>query len=153
MTKASNSRARTAIAAAVSTLAAVSIAEFDSKTLSESGVECKLIHPRTGLPSGAAVVVHGLDSERFRTAIAEQARKINDLRAEAAGAEVDDEAKKAFGLSLLASCTSGFVNLADENGEPLQYSHAAAVDFYARSPSAREQVDVFLMNRANFLKA
>ena len=133
--------------------AGMTAAQFDTQTLSDAGVACPINNPRTGMPSGVEVIVHGMHSKRFRVALAEQARQVMAIRELNGDKDLTDDETFEQTLSLLAACTSAFVNLFDAEGNPQAYSLEFAKEFYRKSPLARREVDVFLANHTNFLLA
>lgn len=157
MTKTTTKRTPTAKTPALSkvglAVAGMTAAQFDTRTLSDAGVACPLTNPRTGLPSGVSVIVHGMHSKRFRVALAEQARQVMAIREANGDKDLTDDETFEQTLSLIAACTSAFVNLFDAEGNSQEYSFEFAREFYRNSPLSRREVDVFLADHANFLAA
>lgn len=130
-----------------------SVANFDTKTLSEKGVACPILDLVTFEPTGVEVIVHGQDSNRYRAALVDQARRINDIIAATGKDEISVEDKEAMEIDLFAKCTSAFVNMVNPDGTPFECTLESATDFYTRCPAIRRQIDKFFFRRANFLQA
>ena len=133
------------------------------------------IDTQTGSTAGAELVVLGLngkplfnskgeqhvlillgpDSPQYRRQMHQQAAK--RVRA-AADAQERGEAyqpdlfeAEADAVSVLANLTKGWRGFLDRAGEPIECTPEAARALYARFPVIREQVDAFIVRRANFL--
>jgi hypothetical protein len=122
---------------------------FDTKTRADEGVEIELSDLKTGRPAGVFIKVIGSDGDRFSQLTTERARQLRDItsRGEASKADIDRLASQ-----LLAGCTIGWRGLT-RNGDEYPYSPAAALDLYTNYPAIREQIDVAIMRRANFVLA
>lgn len=131
----------------------VSFSSLDSKTRAEKGVACP-IRNEFGDEIGLSIVVHGNDSDKFRRAAVQRRREINDA------IEMFKEDREAIAMAtidadirLLARCTSEFIGLVDDEGEAIACTEKTAIDLYKHAGDVREQVDMFLGNRRNFMKA
>jgi len=123
-----------------------SLKQFDTKTGSNAGVEIELKIIGSGAPSGAFIRVHGIDSDKFRDMQLERARE--SLEREAKGLpDWTPGERDERGVKTLAACTLGWRGL-DDIGD---FSVKAAEALYRDYPAIREQINVAIANRANFL--
>jgi len=115
----------------------------------EIGADLELDHPVTGDPTGIVIRLAGTDSVAYRRKQREiQTKRIGQL---ARGKKADYSCTEQDACDLLAACTLGWEGLI-EGGEPVEFSTQAASDLYARHAWIREQVDMFVGDRANFFK-
>lgn len=136
------------------------LAEVDTKTLSEQGVpmvvkkldSLEALIARNGKP--VTLMLLGPDSPVYRDFTRRQVRKrlsrMNDAKKLA---EIDFDETETETLDLLASCTVGWENVLDIEGNAIEFSTENARKLYVNYPVVREQVDIFVANRAHFLKA
>lgn len=130
------------------------ISEFETIDAADMPVK----NPKTGklvmLPGENAPVtikLAGRDSEIYRKISRELANK----RAETArngDAQPSDEDLENEALDLLSALTLGWEGIT-ANREPYPFSPENARKLYERLPWLREEVDRFVGNRANFMKA
>lgn len=116
--------------------------KFDTKTNANKGVRIPLLLIDTGVESGAFITVLGGDSDVFHEIQLERARDNLDRRVPMTPEEVDEQ-----GLLTLARCTVSW----ELDGAP-PFTQKAAVELYRQYPAIREQVNVAIARRANFLK-
>lgn len=126
--------------------------QLDTVAVGEAGVAMQLKHPTTGEPLAQengepiTITLAGADSDRFRSAQRANAdRRIKNARRNSSSADIE-----ADGLELLASATLGWSGI-KVDGEALDANKANVKKVYTRFPWIREQVDVFIGDRANFL--
>lgn len=130
----------------------------DTKTLSEKGVDmvvCLLdgvtpLLAKNGKP--VTLKLLGPDSKKFRALTRTQVRKRLD-RKEALSSEAMMEEADADTLEVLCSCTVGWENMFETDGKPVAFSHENVKAVYSAYPVIRDQVDIFVSQRANFLPA
>jgi hypothetical protein len=133
------------------------ISEFETTDTADMPLK----NPKTGkqvmLPGGkapATITLAGRDSEIYRKI----SRDLANKRAEAARAagsndfQPSDEDLESEALDLLTALTIGW-NGISANKEPFPFSVENARKLYERLPWLREEVDRFVGNRANFMKA
>ena len=125
---------------------------FDTKAKSESGVDIELRDLRTGKGSGVFITVIGTDSDRFAELSAECARRISQILADTGQQELNRDQMNKMSIELLAGCTLGWRGL-EANGEPMAFSTDAARWLYTDYPAIREQINVAIADRKNFLSA
>ncbi len=127
--------------------------DFNLTEKAEQGADLYLEHPGTGeaLESDGkkwAIRLAGTDSKQYRNkSRALQNKRLNKV---AKGRKADFGGTDLESCELLASCTLGWSGLV-KDGQPLEFSYDAAVDLYMTQLWIREQVDVFVGERTNFL--
>lgn len=131
----------------------LTLADFDTKTRSDEGIQFELIAPRTGLPSGCYATVHGMHSKNFTVGVAAIARRTLEIRSKNGDEALTPEQEEENSILLLSHCTSGFKGLKDADGNPQAYSLEFAKDFWAKSVVNRRRLDRHLADDANFLQA
>lgn len=130
------------------------ITEFETTDIADMPVN----NPKTGKPvmAGAkpvTITLAGRDSEVYRKISRELANKrIEAARAAGKEVELSDEELQNEALDLLSALTLGWTGVVS-GGEPFPFSTENARKMYERLPWLREDVDRFVGNRANFMKA
>lgn len=117
---------------------------FDSVTRAEEGAELELLDPITRKKSGAVLILHGVDSRIYKTAMKEGVAKLRAL-----GREVASEEGEAMDRELVARCTKGWRGL-EEGGKELRFSEEAARKLYDGYPEIYERARDFIRARSNF---
>ena len=125
--------------------------DFDTVTQSNAGAKCVLKDLRTGRPTSMHIVVLGMDSDQFRSIKLETARNMALRREQGNFDDLTPEERDDVTVDTLARMTVGW-NLV-LGGEPLEFSVPKAREIYKRYPAIREQVNIFMAERANFLPA
>lgn len=130
---------------------------MDTKTLSEEGVDMavknlsgKPMTTKDGKP--ITIKLLGPDSIAYRKANRDLVRK-RVRAANAAEPEPSFEENEAESIALLASLTVGWHGITNGKGEPVACTREAAAALYERFPAIRDQVDVFVAQRGNFVSA
>ena len=133
------------------------LSNLDVSKKAEDGAILELEHPVTGDPlinedSGEAVsiIVLGTDSKTYREKQREYQRKRLSKMTKKRGKEMDLTMSDEDACDLLATCTIGWEHMV-ENGEELEFSKEAAYKLYMKYHWIREQVDVFIADRENFI--
>lgn len=129
------------------------LSSFDTKTASNAGVELQLSDIKTGKPAGVFITLLGSDSDEFLKAKDDRSRFMADRLASGVKEELTREERDELACDLLARCTTGWRNLDGEDGTPLPFSKAEAKRVYLTYPAIREQVNVFIADRSNFVQA
>lgn len=130
---------------------------LDSVTLSEAGVKIELkdaLGAAMKTDAGAvAITVLGPDSAKYRTVLENVARDRNARLeiAKAAGTPLVEQPNENE-IAVLTGITIGWENVNTAAGDPIVFTPENVSALYAY-PVIREQVDRFISNRANFLKA
>jgi hypothetical protein len=110
----------------------------------EAGAEVQICNPVTGKKTDFYISVKGVDSKTFREQQRAQQRAIvNALKGK--------EELKTDEYAVIVECTTGWRGLKD-GGKEVPFSKEAARAMYENSPNIAEQVDNFIVNRANFTK-
>ncbi len=125
---------------------------FDTKAKANEGVEIELRDLRTGKGSGAFIRVLGTDSDKFAELSAERSRQVATILERTGKKELSREEVNGLTVDLLAGCTIGWRGLKD-GGEPFEYSDERAKKLYEGYPAIREQVNLAIADRTNFLLA
>jgi hypothetical protein len=103
----------------------------------EEGAEMEIMHPVSGQPTGAFLLIRGVDSKTFRDASLEFNRKRMEKGNE----------NKDIALDLSVAITAGWRGIDD-----VEFSADAVRKLYQDSPAIRAQVDAFFTVRRNFMK-
>ena len=125
--------------------------EIDSVTLSEAGVPCKILSPKTAGPlmnDGVAVTIttYGPDSATYRKAEKES----NTARMSAlARHEIFDEDRAA--IEVLAKITIAWTGVKNRDGSDIACGFDAACKLYTRFPIIRDQVANHVGSRKAFI--
>lgn len=124
---------------------------FDTIPQANEGAKCYLKDLRTGKPTSLYITVRGMDSDAFRELKVERARDMA-LRREQGNLEdlTPAEREELTIDSLARMTTSWFIKL---GGVEVPFSVAKAREIYRGYPAVREQVNLFMADRANFLPA
>jgi hypothetical protein len=131
-----------------------SLAKFNTTERANDGVEIELKDLVTGLGSGAYITIFGMDGEQYAEAKEERARDMLARSAAGQTTALSREERVIITSQTLARCTKGWRNLdSEEDGKPIVFSYAAAVDLYKRYPAIADQVNEEIARRANFVKA
>ena len=120
------------------------INSIDVSEAAEAGAWMDVYHPNGGLIDGFRLHLRGTDGATFRKQMSRLAEKYQNKR------KLSPEQAVEKACELLAALTIGWEGL-EEDGKPLKYSFAAAKDLYMKHSWLREQVDVFVADRGNFL--
>jgi len=119
---------------------------------SNNGASLELEHPVTGEPllhdgEPMTILLAGTDSAAYRN----KQREIQNRRLMRAskGRKPDFSGLDSEALELLAACTLGWSGLI-LGGEALEFSESEARKLYEAHGWIKEQVDVFVGERANF---
>jgi len=123
---------------------------LDTVTACEDGADVEIVHPRTGEPIGLTITVVGSDSPTYRKMI----HKLANKRAKRGRGILNSEGMEADNIELLAACSTAWawVKGLMLGGEVPEFNLSNVRGIYRDYPWIREQVDVFIGDRANFLK-
>ena len=129
---------------------------FDLTSISEQqSAEVELLHPVTGAPLDAVVILAGPEHPARKRLVFDRQRRLRAKFAKSGRLQLDDPAAEADeAIELLAACTLGWRGLTDA-GKPLDYTPAAAAALYARPELAwmRAQLMAALDDRERFIAA
>jgi hypothetical protein len=130
---------------------------LDTVSSSDEGAWLTLLHPKTNAPlvdektgKEAQIRLAGSDSEIYRSAQRKAQNKRLSLPRGRRNQNLTAEELEAEALDILSLCTLEFQGIILE-GEALVCTQQTAKNLYTRFPWIREQVDVFIADRANYL--
>lgn len=132
------------------------LGNLDFSRTAEEGSWLAIEHPVTGEPlttdgKPVRMLLLGRDSAAYRKA----AHKAQDARLRNAGRSgglrnLSSESLEREGMRVLAACVVRWEGIVVD-GEPLEFSPAAALELFDRFDWIRQQVDSFIEDRSNFL--
>lgn len=125
---------------------------FDTKTKANAGIEFALNDLRTGKPTDAKFRIVGSDSEHFQRLKAERSRKVAKRLQETGAEALTPEEMDEMACEMLAACTLGWSGL-NHDGKPVPFSTEKAKEVYSQYPAIRDQINLAIADRANFLLA
>jgi hypothetical protein len=135
------------------------LAALDTVQGSNEGFEVSIYNPATTENLGLFITVLGKDSDEFqRVSRAQQKKRMEKMsKGGFRNTNVPVESIEADGIQLLAAVTKswrqGEKQTITLDGRELDCSKDNAAMIYERFPWIREQVDVAIGDRANFIKA
>jgi hypothetical protein len=139
----------------------IDLSTMDTVAGSNEGFDVQIFHPGTNEDLDIVINVLGKDSDEFlKTSRAQQKRRLGKIGKggfRAAQSQVSPEEMEADGITLLAACTKSWrqgekATLTLE-GKELPCTKENAIMVYERFPWIKEQVDIAMGDRANFLKS
>lgn len=133
------------------------LGKLDTRSAADEGAFLHLRHPKTDAPlhdeatgEPVGITLLGKDSSVYRSIERSQANRRLERLGRTGGAPLTADEIEANTLELLVGCTKNLHHIV--LGEPLTFSPANAKKLYTAGPPwIREQVDVFIGTRANFL--
>jgi hypothetical protein len=137
----------------------IDLAALDTVQGSNEGFEVSIYNPATTENLGLFITVLGKDSDEFqRVSRAQQKKRMEKMsKGGFRNTNVPVESSEADGIQLLAAVTKswrqGEKQTITLDGRELDCSKDNAAMIYERFPWIREQVDVAIGDRANFIKA
>ena len=133
----------------------VDLAAIDTVKGSNEGFNVRIFHPGTNEDLDISITVLGKDSDAFQKVSRAQNKK-RMAKMQKGGfrnvSPVPIEEIEQDGIALLAACTTGWTGVIIE-GKEVAFSTDNAVMVYERFPWIKEQIDVAIGDRANFIKA
>jgi len=128
------------------------LSEIDSVDTANKGAPLQLRDVRGALiyrdKEPVAITLLGSDSDTFReVSRANVSRRI----ANKDRSGIDFEASEREQIELMVACTTGWSNVKDKEGKTIPFTAANAKSLYEAYPAVREQVESFVMDRANFV--
>lgn len=130
------------------------LSKFNIEKMAEQGANLDLLDPIEDMPLGTEekpvfITLLGTDSKVYRNKnLAFQRERIAKM-ARKRSKTIDYTVSEEQSCEMLAACTIGWEGL-EIDGEELEFSPEAAFDLYMEHVWIREQVDVFIADRANF---
>ena len=131
----------------------VDLSSIDTVAGSNEGFDVQIYHPGTNVDLGIVITVLGKDSDEFLKVSRTQSKKRMAKMAKGGfrNTSISIEEVEQDGIELLAACTKAWAGMV-ENGKDIVCTASNAVDVYTRYPWIREQVDIAIGDRANFIK-
>lgn len=126
--------------------------EYNPRKLAEGGAKLVLSDPKNR-PTEAWILLRGADSDTYQDAFREQQRKRAQAMAKArkmvvpSPEELENDALELYAATTVAWGDLDQVGVAGE----LACTPKNAIELYRSRPDIREQVDLFINERANFL--
>lgn len=117
----------------------------------EKGVELTLRHPVTDEPLDIVLTVAGSDSKRYKRA----SHRVQNRVMGRGRNKITAEKLEANGLEVLSECVINWKNVEDSElfDKKPQCTPENIQKFFTRHQWAKEQVDAFVADRANFLQS
>jgi len=134
----------------------IDLASLDTVKGSNEGFDVKIYRPDTLVDLGIIINVLGKDSDEFQKVSRAQSKK-RLAKMTKGGFRVQNmtlppDEIEADGIDLLVACTKSWSGIVIE-GKETEFSHDNAIMVYTRFPWIKEQVDIAIGDRANFIKA
>jgi hypothetical protein len=128
------------------------LSKLDTVAGANAGFGLDIMHPSTGENLGITITLLGKDSDEFqRVSRAQSKRRIEKTRRGMRGPVVTQEEVDQDGIELLAACTTGWTGVV-MSGKEVPFSRSEAEKLYREFPWMREQIDVAIGDRSNFIK-
>lgn len=115
------------------------------------GADIALVHPVTLEKLSIKIKVAGKDSDLFKKIVNKQNRARLSKAKKSRSLDIDPDELEADTISILSACTLSWEGM-ELDGKPLEFSTQNAQMVYTRFPWIREQIDVAVNDRANFMK-
>ena len=120
--------------------------KLDFATKAEEGAVMQVKHPLTGEELGATITLIGTDSKAFRDLAKRRATAaLKRTKEEQEDYDSDDEMSV-----MLSKCTLAWSGI-EEGSKAVEFSQENALMMYRKYRWLRDQVDLFVGDRANFL--
>jgi hypothetical protein len=132
------------------------LAGMETRTLSQNGADMT-VQNMAGDPlknsKGEAVLLTllGPDSDTYREKTRAQVRA--RIARQSAGETADFATEETEILDVLVACVVGWKGLLDKDGKPVPFTPEAARTLLVQYPLIRDQVDLFIARRGNFILA
>ena len=129
--------------------------DLSTLKVDDDAVDLTLKNPVTGEKLDIVLNVIGTDNPKFK--MADRAITKKNLKKNSKGGRVnlgglDLEETEEDAIKLAATCIQGWKNVVIDD-KKVNYSSAAAVDLLKEYPWIRDQVEEFVSDRVNFIKA
>ena len=138
----------------VSQPAVFDLSSLDVVRSANDGVAIDILHPVTKEPLGITITVLGADSAAFKKLATDQNRRRLAKMEKQGGfkpSAVTQDERDEDAIELLAACTKAW-NGVVLDAVTLECNRDNAMGLYERLPWLREQIDVAIGDRANFIK-
>jgi hypothetical protein len=124
---------------------------LDTSEAAEKGAVLEIMHPTENTLLGIQITLAGADSDLYRKIVNKNVNKRVQRMKPGQSIPFTAEEQEESGLNLLASCTLAWDGVVVD-GETVPCNKENAKELYRRFPWIREQVDLFIGDRANFLR-
>ena len=133
------------------------LSNYNVEKMAEQGAWMELENPEDGSvlqtdEKPVRIKLLGTDSKTWRNKNREYQRQRIARMARTRSKNIDYSMSDEDACQMLAECTVEWEGI-QENGEAIEFSVDAAYDLYMKYVWMREQVDVFVGDRANFFPA
>ena len=131
----------------------VDLGSIDTTAGANAGFDVQLYHPGTNEELGITIHVLGKDSDEFQKVSRAQSKKRMAKLSKGGfrGTPIPLEELERDGIELLAACTKAWTGV-QVDGKVLECTQENVIAVYERFAWIREQVDVAIGDRANFIK-
>lgn len=131
----------------------VDLSSIDTVKGANEGFDVQIYHPGTNEDLGISITVLGKDSDEFQKISRQHSKKrmAKITKGGFRGATIPLEEIEQDALELLAAVTKAWKNVVVD-GNDLPFTKENAVAIYERFPWIKEQVDVAIGDRSNFIK-
>lgn len=132
----------------------VDLSSIDTVKGSNEGFDVRIYHPGTNEDLDIVINILGKDSDEFQKVSRAQNKKrmAKMTKGGFRNTAVPVEEIEQDSIQLLAACTKSWSGIVVD-GKPVEFSQDNAVMIYERFPWIKEQVDVAMGDRANFIKS
>ncbi len=133
----------------------IDLAAIDTVKGSNDGFDVQIYHPGTNEDLDIIISVLGKDSDQFQKISRGQNKRRMSKMSKGGFRNVSTppvEEMESDSIDLLACCTTGWSGVVIDKKE-IEFSKENAVMIYDRFPWIKEQVDLAIGDRANFIKA
>jgi hypothetical protein len=127
------------------------LTNLDTVDAAEKGAVMEVLHPTDNVPIGMTITLVGVDSDVYRKTVNKSIDKRLQRMRPGQSFPFSAEEQEENGLNLLASCTLAWEGVVVD-GEELPCTKENAKALYRRFPWLKEQVDMFIGDRSNFLR-
>ena len=132
----------------------IDLVNIDTVKGANEGFDVQIYHPGTNEDLDITIRVLGKDADEFvRVNRAQHKKRMAKMTKGGfrAGSSLSAEEIDQDGLALLAACTKSWVGVVVD-GKAVECTIDNAVMIYERFPWIKEQVDIAIGDRANFIK-
>ena len=132
----------------------IDLSTIDTVKGSNEGFNVQIYHPGTNEDLDITITVLGKDSDAFQR-ISRAQNKKRMAKMQKGGfrnTTVPIEEIEQDGINLLAACTTGWTSIVIE-GKEIEFSTDNAIQLYQQYPWIKEQVDIAIGDRANFISS
>ena len=134
----------------------IDLSSIDTVKGANEGFDVQIYHPGTNEDLEITIRVLGKDSDEFQKVSRAQQKKRMAKMAKGGfrpgNTAPPPEEIERDGIELLAACTKAWSGVVID-GKAIECTKQNAIELYERFPWIKEQVDIAIGDRANFIKA